>query len=98
MTKAPTLTEKSKKQCDNIKTQPKTLITQIANRLTTVSWSNISHPNGVVKPVYERSTFPLTTNIKQLKIWLWVLIHGLNLHNVYMYKIMQIDLFELHRT
>ena len=34
--------------------------TTIADRLRTVSWSNISHPTGVVKPVYERSTFPLT--------------------------------------
>ena len=24
-----------------------------------VSWSNGSHPTGVVKPVYERSTLPL---------------------------------------
>ena len=30
--------------------------TTIANRLRTVSWSNSSHPTGVVKPVYERST------------------------------------------
>ena len=35
--------------------------TTIADRLRTVSWSNSSHPTGVVKPVYERSTFPLTT-------------------------------------
>ena len=34
--------------------------TTIADRLGTVSWSNSSHPTGVVKPVYERSTFPLT--------------------------------------
>ena len=34
--------------------------TTIADRLRTVSWSNSSHPTGVVKPVYERSTFPLT--------------------------------------
>ena len=32
----------------------------IADRLRTVSWSNSSHPTRVVKPVYERSTFPLT--------------------------------------
>ena len=30
----------------------------IADRLWTVSWNNKSHPTGVVKPVYERSTFP----------------------------------------
>ena len=35
--------------------------TTIADRLRTVSWSNNSHSTGVVKPVYERSTFPLTT-------------------------------------
>ena len=34
--------------------------TTIADRLRTVSGSNSSHPTGVVKPVYERSTFPLT--------------------------------------
>ena len=34
--------------------------TTIADRLRTVSWSNSSHPTGMVKPVYERSTFPLT--------------------------------------
>ena len=34
--------------------------TTIADRLRTVSWSNSSHPTGVVKPVYEHSTFPLT--------------------------------------
>ena len=28
--------------------------TTIADRLRTVSWSNSSHPTGVVKPVYER--------------------------------------------
>ena len=34
--------------------------TTIGNRLRTVSWNNSSHPTGVVKPVYDRSTFPLT--------------------------------------
>ena len=34
--------------------------TTIADRPRTVSWSDSSHPTGVVKPVYERSTFPLT--------------------------------------
>ena len=32
----------------------------IADQLRTVSWGNDSHPTGVAKPVYERSTFPLT--------------------------------------
>ena len=43
---------------DNAKTPPTTSITQ---RLWTVSWSNNSHPTGVVKPVYGYPTFPLTT-------------------------------------
>ena len=61
MTKAPTPTEKSKEQRDNITNATKNFdYTTIADRLRTVSWSNTSHPTGVVKPVYERSTFPLT--------------------------------------
>ena len=35
--------------------------TSIADRLRTVSWSYSSHPTGLVKPVYKRSTFPQTT-------------------------------------
>ena len=62
MTNALTLTEKSKKQRDNIKNATKKFdYRTIADRLRTVSWSNSSYPTGVVKPVYERSTFPLTT-------------------------------------
>ena len=34
--------------------------TTIADRLRTVSWSNNSHPTGVVKSVYGYPTFPLT--------------------------------------
>ena len=60
-TKAPTPTEKSKAQCDNTRTPPKTSITTIADRHRTVSWGNESHPTGVVKPVYGFQTFPLTT-------------------------------------
>ena len=61
VTKAPTPTEKSKKQCDNIKNATKNFdYTTIADRLRTVSWSNSNHPTGMVKPVYERSTFQLT--------------------------------------
>ena len=37
--------------------------TTIADRLRTVSWSNSSHPTGVVKPVYERSTFQITAKV-----------------------------------
>ena len=34
--------------------------TTIADQLSTVSWSNNSHPAVVVKPVYGIPTFPLT--------------------------------------
>ena len=63
MTNAPTLTEKSKKQRDNIINATKHFdYTAIVDRLRTVSWSsNSSYHTGVFKPVYERSTFPLTT-------------------------------------
>ena len=55
MTKAPTPTEKSKKQRDNTKNANKNLdYTTIADRLTTVSWGNDSYPIGVVKPVFNR--------------------------------------------
>ena len=37
----------------------------IADRLRTVSWSNNSHPTGVVKPVNGYPTFPLTTKGQQ---------------------------------
>ena len=61
ITNAPTLTEKSKKQRDNIKYATKNFdYTTSADRLRTVSWSNSSYPTGVVEPVNERSTFPLT--------------------------------------
>ena len=60
-TEAPILKEKSKKQRDNVKNDTKNFdYTTIAGRLRTVSWSNSSHPTGVVKPVYDRSNFPLT--------------------------------------
>ena len=59
MTKAPTPTEKSKKQRE--KNSTKTFdYTTIAERLRTVSWGDDSHTTGVVKPVYEIPTFPLT--------------------------------------
>ena len=61
MTKAPTPTEKSKKQRDTTKNATKNFdYTTIADRLGTVSWGNDSHPTGVVKPVYGIPTFPLT--------------------------------------
>ena len=61
MTKAPTSTDKSKKQRDNTKNATKNYdYTTITDRLRTVSWSNNSHPSGVVKLVYVLSTFRLT--------------------------------------
>ena len=63
MTKVPTATEKNKKkkQRDNAKNATKNVdYTTIADRLRTVSWSNDSHPTGVVKPVYGIPTFQLT--------------------------------------
>ena len=60
MTKAPTLL-KSPKQRDSIINAIKNFdYTTITERLRKVSWSNSSHPNGVIKPVYESSTFQLT--------------------------------------
>ena len=60
MTKAPTPTEKIQKHRDNTKRQQIFDYTTIADRLRTVSWGNDSHPTGVVKPVYDILTFPLT--------------------------------------
>ena len=61
MTNAHTPTEKSKKHRDNIKNATKNCdYTTIADRLRTVSRSNSRYPTGVVKPVDERSTLPLT--------------------------------------
>ena len=58
MTKAPTPTEKSKKQRD-IKNATKNFnYTTIADRSVGVL---VGTPTGVVKRVYERLTFPLTT-------------------------------------
>ena len=52
---------KIQNQRDNTKTATKIFeYTTIADRLRTVSWSDISDPTGVVKSVYERSIFPLT--------------------------------------
>ena len=56
MTKVPTLTEKSKKQHDNMKNVTENFdYTMIADRIMTVSWSNCSHPTGVVKPVHDNN-------------------------------------------
>ena len=49
MTKAHTPTEMSKGQSDNINNATKKFdYTAVADRLRTVSWSNYSHPTGVV--------------------------------------------------
>ena len=59
MTKAPTPTEMSKGQSDNTNNATKKFhYTAIVDRLRTVSWSNYSHPTGVVNLVYG-PTFPL---------------------------------------
>ena len=59
ITKAPTPKEKSRKELDNRKKNATKNFdyTTIADRFRTVSWSKNSQPTGVVKPVYERSTF-----------------------------------------
>ena len=56
MTKAPTPTEKSKKQCDNTKTPPKTSITQRLRTYLGRSGGNDSHPTGVVKLCNQKDT------------------------------------------
>ena len=51
MTRAPSPTEKSKKQIDNTKNATKNFdYTMIADQLRTVGWGNDSHSTGVVKP------------------------------------------------
>ena len=53
MTKTPIPTEHSQNQWTTQKRHQKLKYTTIADRLRKVSWSNNSHPTGVVKPVYE---------------------------------------------
>ena len=64
MTENPKPTEKSIKQRDNTKAPQKTSITQQLltdlGRSVGVTSTNNSHPTGMVKPVDECSTFPLT--------------------------------------
>ena len=52
MTKAPTLTDKSKKLHENTTRHQNLDYTPIADQLMTVSWSNNSHPIGVVKIIW----------------------------------------------
>ena len=62
MTKAPTPTEKSKKQnCQHKNAIKNFNYITIADRLGTVSWSNDSLPTGVVKPV--NGIPPLATSV-----------------------------------
>ena len=57
MTKAP-YQQKIQQPIDNTKYANKNFdYTTIVNRLRTVSWSNYSHPTGVIKPVYGYPTF-----------------------------------------
>ena len=58
MTKAPTPTEMSKGQSDNTNNATKSSIKQQLRTDLSVSWSNYSHPTGVVNLVYG-PTFPL---------------------------------------
>ena len=60
MTKTPIPTENSKTKGQHKNATKNFEYTTIADRLRTVSWSNDSHPTGVVKPVYVYPTFPLT--------------------------------------
>ena len=63
MTKALAPTDNSKKQSDNKKRRQNFDNTTISDRPRMVSVSNDSHQTGVVKPVYEIPTFPLTAII-----------------------------------
>ena len=60
MPKAHALTEMSKGQSDNTNNATKKFVyTAIVDWLRTVSWSNYSHPTGVVN-CFTGPTFPLT--------------------------------------
>ena len=60
MTKPPMPTENSNTKRQHTNAIKNFDYITIADRLRTVSWSNNSHPTGVVKPVYGYPTFPLT--------------------------------------
>ena len=61
MAKAPYTHRKIKKANDNTTNATENFdYTMIADLPRTVKRSNSSHPTRVVKPVYERLTFPLT--------------------------------------
>ena len=68
MTKALTPQKTPKKQSDNVKTPPKSSITQrLRTDLKRPVIVTDSHPTGVVKPVYGIPTFPLTTKAVEPK-------------------------------
>ena len=60
MTKAPIPTKFKKTKVNTQNATKNFDYTTSVGRLRMVSWSNDSHPTGVVKPVYEIPTFPLT--------------------------------------
>ena len=60
MTKTPIQTENSKTNRQHKNATKKFDYPTFADRLRTASWSNNSHPTGVVKPVNGHPTFPLT--------------------------------------
>ena len=61
--KTPIPTENSKRNAHNKNATINFDYTTIADQLRTVSWSNNSHPTGVVKPVYGYPSFPLATKV-----------------------------------
>ena len=61
MTKLPIPTENLKTKRQHTNSTKNFDYTTVVDRLRKVSWSNNSHPTGVVKPVYGYPTFPLTT-------------------------------------
>ena len=67
MTDPPIRTENPKTKGQRTNATKNFDYTTIADRLRTVSWSNNSHPTGVVKPVYGYPTFPLTTKAMKSK-------------------------------
>ena len=67
MTKTPLPTENSKTNGQHKNATNNFDYTTIADRLTTVSWSNNSHPTGVVKPVAVYPTFQLTAKAVKSK-------------------------------
>ena len=74
MTKAPTYRKIQKATWQHNNATKNFDYTTLADRLRTVSWRYSSHSTGVVKPVYERSSFQLSNSrlIKKTHIWKFV--------------------------